>query len=421
VILTVTNLRGVPYALAFTGLSVQNYRMTLHADTMRFSIGPGATAAPGVLPLGGPVDPTGWGPLRDAAIASGAFPVGLAPRPLKRPAGDYANRQWYLPGVLSTVAGAPSCGATHTFQPDWTTAFNDKQYDFLCVDGGAINNEPIEHARAALTPAPDRARDSSPQTPAALVMIEPFPTDAPFEVNDDFHTSFTFYRLFPKIIRTLINQARFKPEELNRALDPNVCNQFLVTPTRYAADPAQTPNPPRADYDLASGGLDGFAGFLEREFRAHDYHLGRCNCRRFLQQHFVLPEKVAGADNPLFARWPAGLRDRHRVWRDGRGKTVAQDAVGAVACLPIVPVLPGAPAAPQPTWPAPSYTSQKLKALQKQLTDRTQRVAQRLVDKLDGWFTRRLLSNAWWLKRGEYVGDLIGVVERDLRTRGLLH
>jgi hypothetical protein len=43
--------------------------------------------------------------------------------------------------------------------------------------------------------------------------------------------------------------------------------------------------------------VGGLWRVFERKFRAHDYQLGRRNCQRFLEKHFVLP-----LDNPIIAR-----------------------------------------------------------------------------------------------------------------------
>jgi hypothetical protein len=87
--------------------------------------------------------------------------------------------------------------------------------------------------------------------------------------------------------------------------------------------------------------LKVFANFLDREFRAHDYHLGWFNCRRFLRRHVVLPERLDGADNPLFARWPEPVRAAHRVCRELAGE---QNVFLSTQVLTFAPALKPDPA-----------------------------------------------------------------------------
>jgi hypothetical protein len=40
---------------------------------------------------------------------------------------------------------------------------------------------------------------------------------------------------------------------------------------------------------ISCGALSGFGGFLNKEFRIHDFFLGRANCEKFLRDHFTVP------------------------------------------------------------------------------------------------------------------------------------
>jgi hypothetical protein len=100
--------------------------------------------------------------------------------------------------------------------------------------------------------------------------------------------------LFP----ALINQARFKPSELTEAAAANVYSRFLIAPHR------QLPKTAKEElYAIACGLLGGFGGFLDEEFRKHDFQLGRRNCQRFLRDVFALP-----ADNAIIKGWPANAK-----------------------------------------------------------------------------------------------------------------
>jgi hypothetical protein len=84
-------------------------------------------------------------------------------------------------------------------------------------------------------------------------------------------------------------------------------------------------NPEAQSPALQCASLGAFGGFFEKEFRAHDYVLGRRNCQKFLLDHFVLPE-----DNLVIK---SGIQETHRqeiLTRFGRS------ALGAYAASPIV-------------------------------------------------------------------------------------
>jgi hypothetical protein len=72
--------------------------------------------------------------------------------------------------------------------------------------------------------------------------------------------------------------------------------------------------------DLASSGLTGFAGFLDRRFRVHDFQLGRMNCQKFLRDHLAVH-----VDNPVVADWVKKLRDSGHL---DKYRTRTRDALG---------------------------------------------------------------------------------------------
>jgi hypothetical protein len=46
---------------------------------------------------------------------------------------------------------------------------------------------------------------------------------------------------------------------------------------------------------IACGAMSGFGGFLNKEFRIHDFFLGRANCEKFLRDHFTVPADTKNA------------------------------------------------------------------------------------------------------------------------------
>ena len=421
VVLTLTNLRGVPYKIDLKGTRATNCQMRLHADRLHFVLSAGDEPSP---PSFEPRWLTkrkyhrhGWAMLREAALATGAFPFGLAPRALHRRVLDYADRRWSIPGPF-TRKGVHHCNEMWPIPPYWPDAMPD-DYDFLCVDGGVIDNEPLELARQLLVDGESHSPRDGRKARRATLLIDPFPNATPFPVVDTDHriddvSSFSLFRLCRALLAGLINQARFKPEELELAARPDIYSRFLIEPVRYDGAGLN-----EMEYAVACGSVAGFGGFLAEKFRRHDYQLGRRNCQQFLRKHFVLPE-----DNPLFARWSPESRELHRVYRSKDGKEVRplnhSEEDDDVPHLPIIPLVDdAADAVPCPSWP--EYSVEELADLQRPLRHRLDRVVRRLVEQGGGGVPARvLLRMAWPFERGKVERSIFQKIRNDLEIRDLL-
>jgi hypothetical protein len=190
----------------------------------------------------------------------------------------------------------------------------------VAVDGGTIDNEPLELARRYLAGDALINERNGDKASKAVVLIAPFPNLAqspPVEAKEDLRLT----HLVPRLSSMLIEQARFKPDELQKAADDTIFSRYMISPTRKdnGSDEARK-------YPIACGALNGFSGFLHKSFRRHDYLLGRRNAQAFLRWNFALP-----TTNPLFQD-VAINRDRWLV-RNVGGKTESV-AAGADRELP---------------------------------------------------------------------------------------
>jgi hypothetical protein len=427
VLLTVTNLRGVPYAPSFENWpKALQYEMTLHADHMHFVVSRDPPVADGAFWL--KPDDTAyadtWGVLKDAALATGAFPVGLAPRLLRRPPAQYASRLWAVRGPHEE-GGRHYCEYWKEIRPHWPgveqaaeAAAADGRaypYEFLCVDGGVMNNEPLDLARRVLAGPQGAEPAEGGRATRAVLMVLPFPNGGVFPTEYDGRTG--LLDLLKSTFNALINQARFKPQELQRATDPDDYSRFLIVPRR-GFRPDGSPEP----YAIACGSLGGFGGFLSRKFREHDYQLGRRNCQWFLKQYFALPSEGEHA-NRLFDRWTPEARRRHRILRAGRGGLRDGKEV-ELPMLPVIPLLGSAAAdVPAPQWPA--FSEAELASLRGKIRARARRVATALINQnvrgsFQGLLARWALRAGWSLKEGSVVASIVETIRADLTERGLL-
>lgn len=418
VALTVTNLRGVPYAPSFANWSkTTQYEMTAHADHLHFVLGANPPTDPGAFWLR-PHDyanPDTWGVLQAAALATGAFPVGLAPQLLRRPPAQYAGREWVAPGPYD-VGGRHYCERVEKVPPHWpavdakvaqTAAY---QYEFLCVDGGVMNNEPLDYARRILAGSGRGAATAGDRATQAVVMVSPFPNGTAFPA--EYAGPRGIAGVVGTMFNAMISQARFKPQELALANDPDVYSRFIVVPRRgFRAD--GTPEP----HTIACGSLGGFGGFLSRQFRDHDYQLGRRNGQWFLKQYFVLPSEGPKA-NRLFAHWTPEARAAHAVYRAGSGGRVKLDK------LPIIPLVGTAAAdVPPPAWP--TFTEAELTALRPQIKRRLDRIVSALLRQHTGRtplgvLARGAATAGWWVGRNRAVAGILKTIRDDLTERGLM-
>lgn len=314
ILTTQTNLRGVNYQLKFrTALGESVHHMTRHQDLAHFKLSEtGQYEGNGLIPLSfATMEGLNKALLKDAAIATGAFPVGLSPHKVNRQA------RYLLENPLLNKT-------KDKIQLDETS-------DYLCVnvDGGVINNEPFELTDQILERRKKdqllaegrkvEARNYELEKSAAsfdstLIMIDPFPSDQGLVEDTEPLDAIKF--AVPELLNAMRQQLMFKEEELMKAYDEENYTRFMVLPVRYQ-------NHEKQPYALACGGLGGFAGFFKKEFREHDFLLGRRNCQLFLQKYFSVPEEK---NNPILKFGYQGV-DRFRV--------AAKEGTGFF--LPIIP------------------------------------------------------------------------------------
>ncbi len=417
----VTNLRGVPYSIDFRGTKVVEHRMSNHADYLRFDIikpetGDNSGYDPTSLFLHADredaKEKAAWRKLAQAAVASGAFPMALAPRIVRRDAHDYNERQWT---VSSTGSSAQGCSELAKIPPDWDGKAPPDHF-FLAVDGGVMNNEPLEYARQEIAGAGKRNERSGEKATRAVIMIDPFPDAVP--LSTDYTAEAGLISVAGAILKSLMSQSKFKIDELKLSRDPNVFSRFIIAPTRDKTERESHKDKWPA---LASNPLFHFGGFLHEEFRRHDFLLGRRNCQRFLQNYFILP-----SDNPLFKQWPTALKQPGSPYL----LTVEGSNTHYLPIIPLVGDLNNETREPQPPWPEmPAADLQKLK---KGLNTRMNLVLNQMVAGLTGsggksfllrvvLFVLKLLAKPMlnWLA-GWLTGKLIKKMQENLTASKLL-
>lgn len=279
---TLTNLEGFKFSIPFKGNadSDQNYEVESHTDFACFSLNTNTSE----------YNHDGWIPLdfrnninvstaKQAAMATGAFPVGLRARKLERNT-EYVNQIVWDKEMFKIKPVVSNEG---------------DNYVSMNVDGGVINNEPFEKVRDVLdniTKETNEKNKSYNTFKSTVVMIDPFPS----EQGEKFDNNDSVFNIIGNTLSAMLGQLRNKPTNLVNALDANFAGQFLISPSRVVIK-GLNEQKIQGSKAIACGSLGGFGGFINKEFRIHDYFLGRANCEIFLRDYFTVP---ADTINPIF-------------------------------------------------------------------------------------------------------------------------
>ena len=161
--------------------------------------------------VGDRADADGWDSVRDAALATSAFPCGF-------PARRFRNPLSVLPRPRLGGAGRRGDPAGLAVNIDLPEA-EGRRLRFWCVDGGLLNNEPLECVRTALARLAQLPRARRwPRRPRAAA-DRPFPDDRrPCPGRAAASRPDVLDALFA-LIRCSGQHAAFKPQELMLALD----------------------------------------------------------------------------------------------------------------------------------------------------------------------------------------------------------
>ena len=276
---TLANLDGFKRELRFAGAGRSGFFMYDHRDVAMFSFEHKET-----YPSDGSIDvdfikPNNTDLFVNAGMATGAFPIGLAYRTFSR------HRKYIEQNILLTRLNG---GNRVILDPN--DILENSQYRATLIDGGTIDNEPFDLTRYLLQ---ERVKATGNEFHSnhfsnfnsTVLMIDPFPSeDRPRIVFQGNLKPFSVLGAAAKLFSTVREQSMLKTEDVKKAISVNDCSRFLISPRRRVVGE----DPIDGSLAIACGSLNGFGGFLDKDFRKHDFYLGRINCKAFLQKHFVV-------------------------------------------------------------------------------------------------------------------------------------
>ncbi|MFM9946761.1 MAG: patatin-like phospholipase family protein [Saprospiraceae bacterium] len=312
-LLTLCNFSGVTVKYPFHSAGGEKdtfFSIRLHRDFAHFSVGE-ETALPGRIPVD--FKNLNTKILAQAAMATGAFPVGFEARIVERPT-EILGKNRFLKAMWGQLP--------KIIDPDNPERQEDVRT--LNADGGTLNNEPFDLVQAVMDQRFPSAKNgfNSKDTHNILLMIDPFPDND--SGDDDMVTKMkrNLFQVIPSLFNAILNQGRAKPHDIQTACSSDL-NRFIIAPSRAV--------PGKPDIEgsraIACGALGGFSGFVDEAFREHDFFLGRKNCQRFLQRYFSVPK------NDFFhpEYYPVQASDNFEIYTEENNE---EFATGKIPILP---------------------------------------------------------------------------------------
>lgn len=324
----------------------------------------------------------------------------------------------------------------------------DDIYTSINADGGTANNEPVELCRELMYEMRqdyygDILKDDDPErkekdkdqhtitrreqvlkelTNSTVVLIDPFPSihgkvDTPI-IDQGRKNSENILNYAGSLINAMRSTLLIDAKLTMEAYSSNNYGLYLVAPSHSARKPENA---------IACGALGGFAGFLAKEFRIHDYYLGRHNAQSFLRKYFVvdadLKEKKddgqPNADHACVKAVLAGYSNeevkRRFLFKDPKrpGKS----------WIPIIPdvTLPGPFDPEHPQNPLPEY---KLTPLTADYIDQYEdgikgRIKAIIDNVIAGNGAVKLIAKMF--QAGKLTDKLMQTMKDDLRKRGFMY
>ena len=384
---TLTNLRGIPYSLGFKGANETDLVYTRYTDYALFIKSENIPAAPtaGSFFLPGdkshPAFAGSYSKLKAACLGTCAFPVGFRARPFSQETDTYLSR----PGGGKSPLN------------------KNELYEYMCSDGGILNTQPFELLHTYMTRSNKVAQNPRPPEKVERAII----TIAPLETTEKAARTYSMgdglLKVVPEVLKAIRGEAMFGAEEIALAFNEEVYSRFMIAPVRNP-----TPFGGNREKPAITGGTMGaFGAFLSRDFREHDFFLGRRNAQKFLRDYFVVPRSAISA-NPVFSQVYNGF-DIEKIITKTNG----------IETLQIIPLCGSTKNELYfPVWP--TKKGYDLEVLEKAIAARVGKIAIRATSSLNlNWFERQIACLLAGAVKNKTVGSIMGAVKNELKENNL--
>jgi len=493
---TLTNLEGYQKSLNIDSsgqrAEVDSYGDFItynHSDLIMFSFG--ENKDPGTVHIdfkreNDPLNDENIKLLGDAAVATGAFPIGLEYASFSRKA-EVINDNYLIKQI----------------HPDSNELVEkDKNYLTTFIDGGLINNEPFELTDCLLKEKLKlklKKRSSKEylekldedfrkqlnkefenglsdaemmdkldgkmnrwfetevrkQKNYTILMIDPFPSEKkPPKVekptNGQNYYPFDLLGVLGQLIYTMRSQLLVKTNLFGAARDVTDFSCYLIAPRRrkyektgdgeILLDDQQKPVPvyekddhgkivtdregkpiPKV-YDgsaaIACGSLGGFGGFLDKEFRVHDFYLGRINCQSFIRRHFCI--KYDGDDSIENAVTKAYTTEAKEIFQTECKKNFVP-IIPDMTLLKAETLLSTENKPPSPNdlyhkLTFPKYDMKTFRASKDKILNRIWLIIDSLLQKNKlSWMAKKYIQLGFWFSKYDLFDKITAIVHKQLK------
>jgi len=207
----------------------------------------------------------------------------------------------------------------------------------------------------------------------------------------------------------MLSQMRSKAVNIKDAMDEDCAGQYLITPSRRVDTPDGKSTDLTGEQAIACGALSGFSGFLNKEFRVHDFFLGRHNCKIFLRDYFTIPAKAL-TTNPIF-------KDGYANADKAKFKSTQSDSYQIIPVFEEDIKFPDIKFSSGNNWP--TIKEQDIDRFSDGLKNRAQTIMLNVADL--GWLTKSLL----WIGAKVILNKMVNnkimvVIKGELKTWKLL-
>ncbi|MBB6499148.1 patatin-like phospholipase family protein [Pedobacter cryoconitis] len=373
-ILTVTNLRGIPYLLKTQGIGANELIYYRNADYVKFELARNNKPFykdTNVIPYNttDPLFQQSYNQLQAACLATCAFPAAFKTQPITQNETIYAQRE--NAQALAIPKG--------------------QDYAFLNGDGGICNTNPFELLHQDMLPpgVAHNPREGS-NVNRCIIIVAPLDTDMVTKDTYDLKND-SIISALTSTFDAIRNEAEFTDEQIRLAIEDNVYSRFIIAPVRYDETGTQTVVPA-----ITGTSLGNFGAFLSRDFREHDYFLGRRNAQQFLRRNFAIPLSEI-VNNPIFKS--LDIEHNKEKFKDFIISEQVTDKITnqtqVIESFCIIPLFGSTVAALyNPVWPKGKYNEDEIKADVNQRVGKVIDVA--LTEFKVNWFMTTIVK--WFFK-----------------------
>ena len=399
-LITLTSLRPLGYNLKMSRLQSKfldetpGHHVNSHDIVAHFKLNYDATKDKDKYLHFNPHDASSRDFLAKVTKATGAFPIGLQPR--------------FFEDEFSSAYLNNSLRARKSFNKETDVIVDTEEtskFQFTAIDGGTINNEPFDEVLRHLIGKHGEPNNKNPKF--GTVLIDPFPNFFEVPVNTTpNHNISSILGILGGLVPTILNQAR------NKQNDTYGIGLFkLISFPRKLKPGARDLRDHRP---LATGGVGGFGGFLDIEFRKHDFFLGRDNARNFLRGFLFLECDANDPKNLFFGVNKNAIEAFQRV--------IKQDDGTEKIYMPIIPDISKIDGDTNPSKyevdDFPKFKTSAFKKLEKPIKNRVNAILKaELKGKIDSWWLRQAVT----LFRGRIANKItkwaMDHIEADFKER----